>query len=74
MTDKPFTVKEAADFLGVSSYTIAEYLRAGKLKGYKLGNGTGNKDSRRQWRIWPEDLIEFVNRSSNIKEEANNEV
>jgi len=71
MTDKPMTVNEAADFLGVSSYTVAEYLRAGKLKGYKLGNGTGNKDSRRQWRIWKEDLIEFVNRSSNIKEVEN---
>ena len=69
MTDKPLTVNEAADFLSVSAYTVAEYLRIGKLKGHKLANGTGKKGSRRQWRIWKQDLIEFVNRSSNVKEE-----
>lgn len=67
MTDKLLlTVTEVADFLGISAYTVAEYLRAGKLKGYKLGNGKDKKGSRRQWRIWKHDLIEFVNRSSNV--------
>jgi len=73
MTDKPLSVKEAAEFLGVSAYTVAEYLRAGKLKGYKLGNGTSKKGSRRRWRIWEEDLVKFITRGSNIKQEVESE-
>jgi len=73
MTDKPLSVKEAADFLGVNTWTVTEYLREGKLRGYKLGNGTSKKGSRRRWRIWKEDLIDFLNRGSNIKQEVESE-
>ena len=49
--EKVYTVKQVADLLQVREYTVAEYLRQGKLKGFKVGN---------RWRIKEEDLKEFV--------------
>jgi len=68
MSDKPLTVKEAAEFLSVTSRQVREYLARKQLKGHRIGNGTNKKGSRRHWRIWKDDLMEFTNRNSNIKE------
>jgi len=68
MRDKPLTVAEASDFLSVNTWKVREYISKGLLKAYKLGNGTGKKGNKRRWRIWKEDLITFINKSSNIKE------
>lgn len=43
--------KEVGKKLGVSSYTILELIRGGKLKAFKI---------RKQWRVLPEDLDEFI--------------
>jgi len=67
--DKPLTVKEAAEFLSVSTWQVRDYIYEGRLRAYKMGNGTGKRGSRREWRIWKKDLVAFINRSSNIKEE-----
>jgi len=59
------TVDQAAEFLAVIPQTVRDYINAGKLKAHKLGNGTGKRSRRREWRIWKHDLIEFINRGSN---------
>ena len=33
-----YTVEEVADYLRVSEKTVRNYLRAGKLKAYRIGN------------------------------------
>ena len=65
---KPLTTKEAAEFLNTSEDNIRDFLKQGKLKGYKLGNGTNKKGSRRRWRVWKDDLITFLEKGSNIKD------
>jgi len=67
------TVDQAAEFLAVIPQTVRDYINAGKLKAHKLGNGTGKRSRRREWRIWKSDLVDFVNRSDNTKEEAGSE-
>ncbi len=65
-----FKPSEAAEIIGVSSWTIVyKYIRLGLLKAHKIGEkpDKGVRESR-HWRIWKEDLIAFINRSSNIKE------
>jgi excisionase family DNA binding protein len=46
-----YTVEEAAEKLKVSTFTIREYLKSGKIKGFKIGNG---------WRIKESELEAFV--------------
>ncbi len=46
------TIKETAVRLRVCYETIARYLRAGKLRGFKVGHN---------WRIKEEDLEAFIN-------------
>ena len=58
MTDKPYTVKEAADFLSVSPWQIRDYIKQGKLIAHKLGNGGNN--TKKHWRIMREDLMKFL--------------
>ena len=65
--DKPLTVNEAAEFLSVHPHNVRKYIKVGYLRAHRLGNGSGTS-SRRSWRIWKHDLIEFINRSSNVKE------
>ncbi len=48
------TVEEVARRLHVSAYTVREWLRAGKLKGYKLG------PTKAGWRVRAPDLDAFV--------------
>jgi excisionase family DNA binding protein len=65
--DRPLTVKEAADFLKVTPQKVRDYIKANLLKAYKIGNGTGKSRSTSQWRIYEDDLVDFIKRSSNIK-------
>lgn len=65
MIDKPMTTAEVAEYLSVNEWTVRLYINQGVLKAHKLGNGTGKKGSKRRWRVWRSDLIEFINRNSN---------
>ena len=51
MTGKVLTPAQAAERLQVSIYSIQEWLRQGKLKGFKAG---------KLWRIREADLDEFI--------------
>lgn len=55
--DKVYTPKQAAEVLAISEKTLSDWLRAGKIKGVKVG---------RYWRIMEQDLEEFLrqNRAS----------
>lgn len=50
------SIKEVADFLGVSRKTVLRWIRSGKLRAFKLGGG-------RFWRIRERDLKRFVSNS-----------
>ena len=67
MEQGPLTVKQAAEYLQVNTEQIRRYISKGLLKAYKLGNGK-NERSTGPWRIWKADLIDFINRSGNVKE------
>ena len=51
MTDRLYSVAEAADTLGISPLTLGDWLRAGKIIGTKIG---------RKWRITESDLQAFI--------------
>ncbi len=59
MTDKILTPAQAAERLQVSIFSIQEWLRQGKLKGFKAG---------RLWRIREADLDDFVTRGGQRQE------
>ncbi len=52
MTKKVLTTGKAAGYLGVSSVTVYNWIRAGKLEAYKTPGG--------QYRIQPEVLVDFM--------------
>ncbi len=52
-----FTVEEVADYLQVHERTIYRAIKAKKLKATKIGS----------FRIAPEDLQDFLRRSTNIQ-------
>ena len=52
MTKQVFTTGKAAKYLKVSSVTVYNWIRAGKLKAYKTPGG--------QYRIVPEVLVDFM--------------
>jgi excisionase family DNA binding protein len=58
--EKVLTPEEAAEALSVSVFTIKKWLRAGKLKGVKVG---------RVWRIRERDIAEFLDESQKRLEE-----
>jgi excisionase family DNA binding protein len=49
--NKLLTPEEAAEILGISVYTIKDFLRAGKISGVKVG---------KLWRIEEKVLKEFI--------------
>lgn len=49
--DKVYTPQQVADILSITERTVLIWLRAGKLKGVKVG---------RVWRIMEKDLEEFL--------------
>lgn len=51
------TVEQVAKYLQVDQRTIYRYIKAKKLKATKIGS----------WRIAPEDIQDFIKRSSNIQ-------
>jgi len=60
MKNKLFTLQETADQLRISQRSVLRYLKAGKLKGSKLGNGKTSP-----WRISEKETKKFLKRYSN---------
>ena len=56
--ERPLTLTEAAEFLGCSTYTLADKARAGHVRGVKCGG----------WKFMREDLVGYV-RGKNKPEE-----
>ena len=57
--EKMFSPGEAAGILGVSTYTVGQWLRAGKIRGVKVG---------RLWRV-PESALDEVAQRGTAKAE-----
>jgi len=57
MEEKIYTIKQAAEFLGVSEAKIKRLIVAGKLKAKNVCLG----DRRKHFRISHENLMAFVN-------------
>ncbi len=56
--EREYTVPEVAKILGLTSYTVREYLKSGKLEGFKNTNsGRSNND---RWRIKESVLKAYV--------------
>ena len=55
--NKYYTTKQAARILQVDMAKVYEYIKAEKLKAYRLG---GNGISKRHWRISETDLEQFI--------------
>jgi excisionase family DNA binding protein len=51
MTERLYSVEDAAAALGISPLTLGDWLRAGKIVGTKIG---------RKWRITESDLQAFI--------------
>ena len=61
------TISEVAVILKISETTIYEYIRTGKLKAQRLGGaGKKNKLNRKPWRVWENDLVEFINSGTSV--------
>ena len=58
-TEKLLTVKDAAKVLLVKPTTVREWLKAGKLKGVKMG---------RLWRVWKSELEVFLREGEGFHE------
>jgi excisionase family DNA binding protein len=52
--ERLFTVEEAAERLRLSAYTVREYLRTGKLHGFRMGK------TRAGWRVSEEEIRRFI--------------
>lgn len=52
MEEKIYTIAEVAEILRVKDYTVREWLREGKLKGFKAGN---------RWRVKESELKKMTN-------------
>ncbi len=64
--DKLLKIKDVAEFLSVSETTVYEYIRSGSLKAHRLGKpGKKSRYNRRPWRVWGEDLEQFINSGLN---------
>lgn len=57
--EKLYSIEEAAGVMGISPITLGKWLRAGKVRGVKLG---------RVWRI-PESALDEIAKSGTQKEE-----
>ena len=61
---KLLTTKQVAEILQVNVEIVYRYIRAGKLKAFKLGSNGNNLHKR--WRIKEEDLHSFIGGSCEI--------
>lgn len=52
LMDKIFTPQEVAEYLKIKEKTVKDYLREGKLGGFKTG---------KEWRVRERDIVEFMN-------------
>jgi len=57
MIDRPFTVKEAADYLSVNEWTVRRYIRDGMLPRHYVGKTTNSG-----LRLFESELKTFLNR------------
>ena len=57
-TARLLTVRQAKAILNVDWSTIYSYISDGTLKAHKMG---GDGKSKRHWRIWYSDLVDFIN-------------
>ena len=48
---KVYSLEEVSKILNVTTRTLYDYLKSGKLKGFKIGN---------KWRITQEELKQFI--------------
>lgn len=55
-----YTVYEVAETLKLDAETIRRYINREKIRAYKIG---------KEWRIKESDLLEFIERQSNISKE-----
>ena len=55
--ERPLDLAAAADFLGCSTYTLADKARAGHVRGVKCGG----------WKFMRQDLIDYVRGKNNQK-------
>lgn len=54
MAERLLTVAEVSDRLGVSVFTVREWLKAGRLQGFRMGG------SKLGWRVRESDLDRFI--------------
>ncbi|OLD63922.1 MAG: hypothetical protein AUF65_00810 [Chloroflexi bacterium 13_1_20CM_50_12] len=54
------TLQEAGDILGVSSYTVREWINQGKLEGVRIGV---------RWKVRPEAIERYIDRNTKPEEE-----
>lgn len=47
-----YTLKEVSQVTGITEYTLARYIRTGRMKGIKIGRG---------WRVTGDNLRRFIN-------------
>lgn len=57
-----YTVYEVAETLKLDAETIRRYINSEKIRAYKIG---------KEWRVKESDLLEFIERQSNISKEDN---
>lgn len=55
-----YTVHEIAETLKLDAETIRRYINSEKIRAYKIG---------KEWRVKESDLLEFIERQSNISKE-----
>ncbi len=59
---KLLTMNEVIDILKVKKYAIYRYIHNGELQAHRLGgNGGKHRNSRKPYRIWESDLLDFIN-------------
>ena len=53
------TLQQVADYLRVTPNTVKNYIQAGKFRAFDFGKGKG----RHQYRVHPQDLETFLDKS-----------
>jgi excisionase family DNA binding protein len=61
LEERLFTPQEVAERLGMSKYTITEWIKAGRLKGVKIG---------KYWRVKERDLQAFIDNPPPLQRHA----
>lgn len=62
---KVYTVAKISEMFEVSTYTVREWLRDGRLVGFK----TGDSD-KAAWRVTHEELVAFTKRRYHVEEKT----